>query len=162
MDDKEKNTILSLDYFKKGYAKQLKGQLDKAANYFKKSIHYKPSAEAYTYLGWIYSLKGLYEEAIENCRHAIEINPDFGNPYNDIGAYLIRLKRYDEAIIWLQKALNAPKYDNYCYPLLNLGSIFEIRGEWLKAIELYEKSIHENPKYKPSQTALERLQGKFN
>jgi len=159
---KSDSNRLSMEFFKKGYALQLKGQLDKAANYFKESIRYKPSAEAYTYLGWIYSIKGHYEKAIENCHKAIEVNPDFGNPYNDIGAYLIQLKKYDEAISWLKKALKAPKYDNYCYPLLNLGYVFEKKGEWLKAIKYYEKSIKENPKYKPSQTALDRLRGKFN
>jgi hypothetical protein len=32
---------------------------------------------------------GLTDDAITECHHAIEVDPDFGNPYNDIGAYLI-------------------------------------------------------------------------
>ncbi len=162
MDRKEKQSRLSLEYFKKGYALQLDGHLDKAANYFKKSIQCKASAEAYTYLGWIYSQKGFYETAIEYCRKAIEINPDFGNPYNDIGAYLIQLKQYDEAVSWLKKALDAPKYNNYCYPLFNLAYIFEVKGDWKKALEYLEKSIIENPEYKAARTAIDRLRGKFN
>ena len=34
----------------------------------------------------------------EECKRAIEIDPDFGNPYNDIGVYLIDLNRFEEAI----------------------------------------------------------------
>ena len=30
--------------------------------------------------------------------------PTFGNPYNDIGAYLIAKGELDEAIEWLEKA----------------------------------------------------------
>jgi len=32
------------------------------------------------------------------CKLAIGLDPDFGNPYNDIGAYLIELGQFDEAI----------------------------------------------------------------
>ena len=49
-----------------------------------------PTAEAHTFLGWAYSFLGDYESAITECRNAIELDPDFGNPYNDIGAYLIQ------------------------------------------------------------------------
>ena len=36
---------------------------------------------------------GQLDEAIEECHRAIRTDPDFGNPYNDIGAYLIELNR---------------------------------------------------------------------
>ncbi|NIO09761.1 MAG: tetratricopeptide repeat protein, partial [Deltaproteobacteria bacterium] len=45
-----------------------------------------PTAEAYTFLGWTYSFMGQLNEAIEECQRAITLDPDFGNPYNDIGA----------------------------------------------------------------------------
>jgi hypothetical protein len=38
---------------------------------------------------------------------AIQVDPDFGNPYNDIGAYLINLGRHDEAMAWLEQAIGA-------------------------------------------------------
>lgn len=37
--------------------------------------------------------------------------PDFGNPYNDIGAYLIEKGDFDEAIVWFQKAMQARRYE---------------------------------------------------
>ncbi len=162
MGSKGEQAKLSMDYFKKAYSLQLNGHLDKAALWFKKSIQQKPSPEAYTFLGWIYGQKGLYETAIEYCRKAIEINPDIGNPYNDIGAYLIRLKRFDEARQWLEKALQAPKYDNYCYAYFNLGHIYEIKGKWREALKYYKKALTENPDYKAAKTAIDRLRGKFN
>jgi Flp pilus assembly protein TadD len=43
----------------------------------------------------------MTEEAIAECHRAIEIDPDFGNPYNDIGAYLIERGDLRGAIPWL-------------------------------------------------------------
>ena len=51
-----------------------------------------PTAEAYTFLGWTYHFQGRIEDAIAECKRAIEVDPEFGNPYNDIGAYLIELE----------------------------------------------------------------------
>jgi Tfp pilus assembly protein PilF len=162
MDEEEKKSRRSLEYFRKGYVLQMKGQLDKAAHYFRKSIQCKKSAEAYTFLGRIHSEKGFYGAAIDDCLKAIEVNPDFGNPYNDIGAYLIHLKRYDEAVGWLNMALNAPLYKKYCDSFFNLGYIYEVKGEWYKAAEYYERAIEENPAFTQAVTALERLKGRFN
>jgi tetratricopeptide (TPR) repeat protein len=63
-----------------------------------------PTAEAHTFLGWTYHFQGRLDDAIAECKRAIEIDPEFGNPYNDIGAYLIELKRFDGAIPWLERA----------------------------------------------------------
>ena len=52
------------------------------------------------------------------------MDPDFGNPYNDIGAYLIQMGRLDEAIPWLEKATRAPRYEAPHFPRFNLGRAY--------------------------------------
>jgi Tfp pilus assembly protein PilF len=59
---------------------------------------------------------GRIDDAIAECHRAIEIDPSFGNPYNDIGAYLIAKGELDEAVPWLEKAKTAPRYDPRHYP----------------------------------------------
>ena len=59
------------------------------------------------FLGWTYSYQGRLDDAIPECQKAIEVDPEFGNPYNDIGAYLIEQQKHDEAIPWLERALQA-------------------------------------------------------
>jgi len=86
---------LAIDYFQKAYREQMRGALDQAVVLYTKSIELHPTAEAYTFRGWTYSFMGKYEEAIGECHKAIEVDPEFGNPYNDIGAYLIELGRLD-------------------------------------------------------------------
>jgi Tfp pilus assembly protein PilF len=129
---------------------------------YKKSLETFPTAEAHTFLGWTYSFMGMYEEAIEECRKAIATDPDFGNPYNDIGAYLIEQGQMDEAIPWLEKATQAKRYESYCFPHFNLGRIWEQKGEWVRAVEAYRNAFLENPHYELAAKALKRLQSIMN
>src|SRR3989304_554187 len=76
-------------YFKEGYRFQMNGDLEGAIAAYTRSIEMYPTAEAHTFLGWAYSFQGRIDEAIKECETAIHIDPDFGNPYNDIGVYLI-------------------------------------------------------------------------
>src|SRR5687768_168350 len=94
-------------YFRAAYEAQMKGDLDQAIALYRKSIDAVPTAEAHTFLGWSLSGKGDYEAAIRECRIAIALDPEFGNPYNDIGSYLIRLNRHEDAVPWLRKAMRA-------------------------------------------------------
>ena len=71
---------------------------------------------------------GRLDDAIEECHKAIAQDPDFGNPYNDIGAYLIEKGELDEAIVWFQKALQARRYESPAFPHLNLGRVYEARA----------------------------------
>ena len=116
----------------------LDGDINRASELYKESIAFCPTADAHTYLGWMYNFQDRLEEAIEECHQAIEIDPDFGNPYNDIGSYLMQLKEFDEAVIWLEKAKSAPRYEARHHPYLNLAHRYIARGEYGKAIgELY-------------------------
>src|ERR1700748_2737452 len=80
------------------YQAQMEGDSDRAIELYQSSINLYPTAEAHTFLGWTYHFQGKLDDAIIECKRAIEIDPEFGNPYNDIGAYLIELNRYDKAI----------------------------------------------------------------
>jgi len=146
------------EYFRKGYEAQMQGDLKAAISHYRRSIELCPTAEAHTFLGWAYSHQGNYDEAIRECTVAIQVDPDFGNPYNDIGAYLIEKGRLDDAIPWLEKATKAKRYESYCFPHLNLGRIWEKKGQWSKAIDEYRLALKENPNYVLAARALKRLQ----
>ena len=87
--------------FGEAYSAQMNGRLDEAADLYTQSLSICPTAEAHTFLGWVYSMQDRYDDAIAEGHRAIEVDPDFGNPYNNIGAYLIQLGRLVEAITWL-------------------------------------------------------------
>ncbi len=140
----------------------MKGKTNEAIALYKRSIAACETAEAYTFLGWAYSQQNKYEDAIEQCKYAIEIDPDFGNPYNDIGSYLIALGRFDEAVTWLELAIAAKRYESRHFPHFNLGKIFERRGMWEEALAEYESALEIDPNYKLAQDAFLRLHAMRN
>src|ERR1700691_6811297 len=77
------------------YQAQMEGDYDRAVELYRESLALHPTAEAHTFLGWTFHFQGKIQEAIDECKLAIEVDPDFGNPYNDIGSYLIARGRVD-------------------------------------------------------------------
>ncbi len=122
------------------YEKQMAGDLRGAIRLYRASIDEHPSAEAHTFLGWSYSFQGRYEEAIEECKTAISMDPDYGNPYNDIGSYLVSLDRPEEAIPWFEKAKQAPRYEPRHLPYINLGRVYLEMGRPQEAAREFEQA----------------------
>jgi tetratricopeptide (TPR) repeat protein len=118
-----------MELFHQAYQAQMQGQLDRAAELYQGSIDLLPTAEAHTFLGWTYHFQGRVDDAIAECKRAIELDPDFGNPYNDIGAYLIDLERPDEAIPWLERAIRAPRSSRGILPTSTWG-VPILQREW--------------------------------
>ncbi|MBM4125375.1 MAG: tetratricopeptide repeat protein, partial [Nitrospira sp.] len=132
-------------------------ELEEAVTLYKRSLDTHPTAEAHTFLGWTYSFMGKLDEAIEECHRAIGMDPEFGNPYNDIGAYLIEQEKFDEAIPWFERALKAKRYESPAFPHLNLGRVYERKGLWDQAIDCYKKALTLNPDYALAKRSLGRL-----
>jgi tetratricopeptide (TPR) repeat protein len=152
----------ALGFFQQAYEAQMRGDLDLAADLYRQSITAYPTAEAHTFLGWTYSFMGQTDEAIEQCHAAIEVDPDFGNPYNDIGAYLIEKGDHYGAIPWLERAIEAHRYEAYFYPHFNLGRVYEAKGKVFDALREYKAAIDLNPKYTLAVRAFRTLQSKLN
>ena len=144
------------------YELQRAKQYEQAISLYKQSIEVYPTAEAHTFLGWAYSFQERLDEAIEECHRAIEVDPDFGNPYNDIGVYLMQKGRFDEALPWLEKAKQAPRYDPRHFPYLNSGRIFMAQGEWFKALKEFEQAVELMPDDRGARQALAELRGRLN
>lgn len=160
MDEERKQRAIRL--FEDAYKLQMKGELDEAVDLYKKSIESYPTAEAYTFLGWTYSFMGRLDDAIAECHKAIDVDPTFGNPYNDIGAYLIQKGEIEEAIPWLERALRAPRYASYHFAYMNLGRAYEAKRDWLRAKDEYRKALSIESNYIPAQQALARIRGFLN
>ena len=148
--------------FQRGYRLQMSGRLKEAIESYQHSIDLVPSAEAHTFMGWAYSFLGQLDRAIEHCRTAIELDPEFGNPYNDIGAYLIQQGEYEEAIPYLERALEATRYASKHFPHYNLARIYERQGKWFEALDEYKRALALEPDYTLAKEARYRLQALMN
>lgn len=143
--------------FRIAFRLQQAGAIDRAIYQYRRSLELVPTAEAYTYLGWAYSHQGKLADAIAACRKAIRLDPDLGNPYNDIGAYLIEMGRPQEALPWLLQALDAPRYETYCYSYFNLGRANEMLGDTGRAARCYRSALEADPTFMPARLALAKL-----
>jgi Tfp pilus assembly protein PilF len=135
----------AIELWHRGTSLLIGGHLDDAVVLFTRSLRVHPTAEAYTFRGWAYSLAGRLEEAIEECRKAIATDPGFGNPYNDIGCYLMQQGKLDEAVSWLEQAKRAARYEPRHFPYLNLGRLRAARGEYAEAVAEFKGALEFSP-----------------
>ena len=143
--------------WERGYQLHLAGRFEAAVESFRASIEILPTAEGHTYLGWSLSMLGEIEEALAECKKAIALDPDYGNPYNDIGAYLIELGRPDEAIPWLEKAIASKRYCCYQFAHFNLGRVLVAKRDLAAARRSFERALRHDPDFLPARMALAYL-----
>ena len=152
----------AVEFFNEAYEAQMAKDYSEAVKLYKKSIEIFPTAEAYTFLGWTYSFQGEYDLAIAECIAAISVDADFGNPYNDIGSYLIAKGNLYDCVRWFKKAIAAPRYEARAYPHFNLATVYEKRGKFLEAAKHYGLALDEQPGYMQAYKALRKLQERLN
>jgi tetratricopeptide (TPR) repeat protein len=162
VDDEAGRQAEAETYFRAAYAAQMQGDLDGAIALYQRSLACVPTAEAHTFLGWTLSAKGDYEGAIRECHRAIAVDPGFGNPYNDIGSYLIALGRPRDAVPWLRKAMGAARYAPRHYPHVNLARVYVKLGHFDAAIAQLRAALALAPQYRPARAELHRLLGLLN
>lgn len=140
---------------------QMAREIDEAIRLYKESIAIFPTADAHTYLGWAFSFKGRLNEAIAQCEIAIQLDPEFGNPYNDIGVYLMQQQRFDDAIPWLERAKSATRYEPRHFPYINLGRIYLTKGMIQRALAEFAGALEINPRDDELGQLIEELKNKL-
>jgi tetratricopeptide (TPR) repeat protein len=153
----EESRRLAHRYLLSAYRAQMQGNFEKALRLYRRSVDAYPTAAALTFMGWAMSLLGRFEDAIACCKRAIAMDPDFGNPYNDIGAYLLELDRPVEAIPWLKEALAERRTDSPHFPHYNLGRAYEKLMDRHEAELHYRQAALERPDYELARQALRRI-----
>ena len=132
--------IKALELVQRAMNRQMAGEIDESIRLYRESIAVHPTADAHTYLGWAYSFQGRIDEAIAQCEIAIQLDPQFGNPYNDIGVYLMQQQKFEEAIAWLEQAKEAKRYEPRHFPYINLGRVYISKGMLQRAITEFRRA----------------------
>jgi Tfp pilus assembly protein PilF len=151
----------AMELVKQAMDHQMAGEIEESIRLYKESIALHPTADAHTYLGWAYSFQGKLKDAIVQCEIAIQIEPDFGNPYNDIGVYLMQQQQFDEAVPWLEKAKLAKRYEPRHFPYLNLGRVYVAKGMLQKALEEFRGALRLDPGNADLVQTIEQLETKL-
>src|SRR5271154_3223930 len=140
------------------YQAQMEGDYDRAVELYQSSLELHPTAEAHTFLGWTYHFQGRVDDAIAECKLAIELDPEFGNPYNDIGAFLTEQNRFDEAFPWPGRAREAQPREPRHFPHYNLGRAYLGKEMYGRARRCFQEALEIEPRYSLAKTALDSLQ----
>jgi Tfp pilus assembly protein PilF len=152
----------ALELWRQGRLQQMEGHLEAAVRLYQASLDVHPTAEAHTFLGWAYGLQGRLDQAIAECHKAIALDPDYGNPYNDIGVYLMQRGELAEAMAWLERAKHARRYEPRQFPYINLARIYVRRGEWQRALRELEAALHLAPEEPDARRFLHEILARFN
>ncbi len=125
----------------KGHEAIYNKQNDEALSYFEKARNISDTAEVLTLIGWCYSLKKDWEKAKTYCLKAIQNDPDYGPPYNDLGNYLLSEGQVNESLKWFELAKKAVHYQNKEYPYINAGRAYIIKKDYNKALEEFSTAL---------------------
>ena len=150
------------ELWREAYHHQMAGDLERAIELYQRSIEVRPTAEAHTFLGWTLSFQGRLEEAMQECLKAIRVDPAFGNPYNDIGCYLMQQDKLEQAVEWLERAKRAPRYEPRQFPYMNLGRIYIRWGRWLDALREFEAAVRLAPDDVELRKTLHSIRARLN
>jgi Tfp pilus assembly protein PilF len=150
------------ELWEQGTQELMAGRIPDAIRLFEASLEVEPTAEGFTYRGWAISYLGLLDEAIEECKKAIVLDPDFGNPYNDIGVYLMQKGKPADAVPWLERAKLAKRYEPRHFPYLNLGRIYLARGDKMRALDEFAQALQIQPDDPMALAALQTIQVTVN
>ncbi|MBD0325258.1 MAG: tetratricopeptide repeat protein [Pyrinomonadaceae bacterium] len=152
----------AIELFERAFEAQQQQDYEAAIELYQRSIATYPTAEAHTFLGWVYSFQNRYDDAIDECLEAIRVDSTLGNPYNDIGSYLVAKGDLYNSVRWFKLALTASRYESYAFPHMNLGRVYEQRGRLLEAAKHYGLALEHEPRYAQAALALHRLQARLN
>jgi len=102
---------------------------------------YPKFGKVYNHLGWIFETKFRdFAKAEENYKMALQLSPDYPAIYENYAYTLERLGKLDEMDDLLKKALEQPATNKEAIYRL-YGRLFELRGDFEKAIAEYRHAI---------------------
>jgi tetratricopeptide (TPR) repeat protein len=87
---------------------------------------------------WAYHLKGMFAQAVADCKAAISIRPTYSFAYNNLGAAYIGLGEHDAAIQVLSKAIELKS--NFVWSWANRAKANEAAGHIAAAISDYQRA----------------------
>jgi tetratricopeptide (TPR) repeat protein len=128
-----------------------RGNYDQAITFYAKALDLKRGADAElnTNLASVYRDRATFvggpsrdddfKLAVSHYEQALKDNPDFPQGHNNFGLCLFRLKRFDEAVREIHRAIQLKK--DYSAAYYNLGLVEQVRNRMAEALTAYQQSL---------------------
>lgn len=135
---------------------------DLARETLMRALNFKETAEAYNLIGWTYSLDSDFEKAKNFSLKAIQTDPAYGAPYNDLGSYLLAEGNVNESLKWFELAKNSRNYQNREYPFINAGRAYMGQRKYDKALEEFSMALTLAPHNEELHNTVQRIKETLN
>ena len=158
-----------VDLLKAGLAARSKGDLDAAIGFYSEAISTRSLSDTNLALvlgsrGVTFDLKGEIDKAIGDFNEAIRLKPDYGSAYIYRGLALVKKRDYARAISDFSEAITHDP--SIAYLAFNdRANVYEITGEYDKAIADYGQAIQRNPGYPAAyfnRASLRLIRGEYD
>lgn len=107
-----------------------------------KKIEHAPS---HVKMGLIFLKKNLIQDAIEQFKLALKVDPKAIDAYNNLGQTYLYIKNYPEAVKIMESALSIEP--NYADIHHNLGLAYAYEKQHYKGLDHIQKALRINPEY---------------
>ncbi|AXR60836.1 hypothetical protein [Leptospira mayottensis] len=134
-----------------------KGDSDRAEYLFKLTLEDEESHEAYFFLGLLENQRGNSAKGLTHFYQSVELNPNYGNPCNEIGIILLRAGKEIEAVYWLKKSLRCELNDAPHISLYNLATLYKIWNRPERSLQYLHRAILIKPDFEEARKLKEEL-----
>ena len=97
------------------------------------------------YMGIAYLGKGLTDSAIDEFKKAVSLKPDYPEAHNFLGIIYRDKKQWDMAIDEFKNALANVLYETPDKAIFNMGTAYQGKGDYEKALKIYEEAKNKQP-----------------
>lgn len=133
------------------------GDLDRSEYFFRSFLENEESFEAYFYLGLISTQKNHLEDALEFYYKSVTINPEYGNPCNEIGIILLRMGKDKDAVFWLKKSIRCMQNDAPHISFFNLATLYKMWNRPERSLQFLYRAIELKPEFEEAIRLKEEL-----
>ncbi len=111
-------------------------------------------------LGLLHIGASEYQPAIASFQAVLKYQPQMADALFNLGYAYAKSGQYDEAVAsYLQAAAQSPPYQDEI--LYNLATVYEIQGDWQKALQKLEMAVELNPDNERAREYLDKVQRKY-
>lgn len=113
-----------------------------------------PSAYYYIERGLLYMDNFNFDQAMEDYRKALELEPENIYAYNNIGYVLQAKGQFEEAIPYFSKSIELMQDERTLLPFTNAATCYEAMRQWDKAVEMLEEALKQ---FKPTASIYNQM-----
>lgn len=146
----ETNTQLAVGYLEKGNTELALEKIQRAL------LQDPQSAGAHTVAGVIFERINDFDLAETHYEKAAKLAPSNGDVLNNYGQFLCKIQRYEESLVYFNKAIEQPFYENPEVALTNAGTCLEQSGQPVAAEKRYRQALDANDHYPDALFLLSR------